>query len=177
MNVKERAERWLERQRAIARAQVLAVLPTLAELRAVARAVPKGQTRLQAKMAADLADERQLEAFRRAVFARDKYRCRCCGGPVRRTIALVPNRAEAHHIHGRAQAVRYDVRAGITLCSFDHQRATGKINDKLRLLGTRWFAAEGRRYIDATYHVTFKALFTSIRPRSDAAHVRYRRVR
>ena len=133
-------------------------LPTLAEMRAQPKAVPKGKPRVDVKAAVDKLDARLLDIWRNKVFRRDKHRCRCCGRKVIRTLNLVPNRAEAHHLEGRAMlALRHDRRNGLTLClSPCHRRVTGNVNDKLIVVGSKFFKIDGVRYIDGDRPVTFK---------------------
>lgn len=45
--------------------------------------------------------ERKAQEFRNAVWRRDKYQCRRCGRPVKRTLELVPNQGHVHHLRGR----------------------------------------------------------------------------
>lgn len=136
----------------------IAKLPTLAEQNAVPHATPKHllSTRLDralAKKAAALADERQLQAWARAVKDRDGWRDRRTGGRVVATYRLEALRAEAHHIAGRAdKAVRYDVRNGICLSFATHDAVE---RNALRIVGTAFFEVDGQQYIDATYPVDF----------------------
>lgn len=141
---------------------ILDRLPTVADM-AAARAgkpFPKGASpsRLQAKEARDKDDDKKLAVWRDEVFDRDERKCRCCGLKVLRLQIKIlhPRRAEAHHVAGRDdQAVRYDVRNGLTLCLKCHERVTGVVNDKLRIVGTVWFIKGGQRYINAQFPVTF----------------------
>ena len=135
----------------------IARLPTLADVqRTRPRANPKLVTRLTraiAKKAARLADARQLAAWAKAVKERDQWRDRRTGQIVRRTRALDPQRAEAHHLVDKAdRAVRYDVRNGICLSLETHDLVERHV---LRIEGTVFFWKAGVRYIDATYPVRF----------------------
>jgi hypothetical protein len=111
-------------------------LPTLAEISATRRAVPKHElrSRLDEKTTSDKDDARQLEAFRRAVVQRDRGRCRVCGCRTVKTLALDPKWREVHHLISRTNPVtRYDPRNGITVCHADHRRLT---SHRLFVVGT-----------------------------------------
>lgn len=135
-------------------------LLTQAEVEAMRRGKPisKGKTRLQ-----DVVEARPLtrvtEAdFRREVWARDKNRCRCCGRKVQKIISRVPERGEVHHIHGRTGDLRFEAKAALLLCLQDHERVTGKVNDKLVIVPTKFFEINGERYTDARAVVTFRPM-------------------
>lgn len=103
-------------------------LPTLAD-----RPSPdlsKGKSRLQdtkAEQKRELIDE---QTFKKAVWGRDKNRCRWCGRKVVKTIERVPERGEVHHLHGRAGTLRFKERAAILLCLEHHELVTGKVNER-----------------------------------------------
>ncbi len=67
-------------------------------------------------------------------------------------------RGEAHHLYGRHKSVRYETRVGLHLCLRCHERVTGKVNDRLEIVGTVWFVKEGVKYINADYPVTFRKI-------------------
>lgn len=114
-------------------------------------------TRVDASDAKDREDKRRLEVWRSAVYAADRYLCRCCGLKVKRTLKLTAERAEAHHVAGRADVtVRYDPRNGLTLCYKCHRRVTGNVADKLVIVGSVFFTIETTRYIDAREPVEFQ---------------------
>ncbi len=132
-------------------------LPTLGEMRAKRLACPKGPSRLErakAKQQADKEDERKLRDWARRVKVRDEYTDRLIGGRAVKTAAAHPQRAEAHHIAGRADwDVRYDVRNGITVTWETHEAIE---SGKLEVIGTRFFTVNGKRYIDGTHPVKYK---------------------
>ncbi|MEP7304234.1 MAG: hypothetical protein ABJA98_01825 [Acidobacteriota bacterium] len=135
-------------------------LKTLAEMHAAPRAVPKRYTTLDraiTRKAARLEDARKLRTWAAAVKDRDQWKDRQTGVRVRSTRTLDPLRAEAHHIEPKAdQAVRYDIRNGITLSCEHHFDVE---HFRYRIEGTAWFVAEnGCRYIDGTYPVIFVRL-------------------
>src|ERR1051325_611026 len=137
----------------------LADLPTVEEARALRPVKQKWELpdRAEENQAKDLIDERALAKWRNRVYALDKNICRCCGCTVKRSMKLLPDRAEAHHVEGREDAaVRYDVRNGLTLSHRDHTRVTGMVNDKLRIVGTKFFTIAGKRYINAREPVIFR---------------------
>lgn len=122
-------------------------------------ACPKSATpsRLEQKTAKDKDDATKLAQWRAEVRDRDEGKCRCCDMKTIKTISLHPRRGEANHVAGRDdRAVRYDTRNGIHLCLRCHERCTGKVNDKLKIVGTAWFTKAGTRYINADHKVTFQ---------------------
>ena len=101
-------------------------LPTLAEVEAARpRAQPKPSARLKDKLAHAREDAKQLQAFRQAVWTRDKGQCRVCGRMVIKTLSLVPNRGEVHHLRGRnvTPEDRYNVKKARLLCAVCHGKA------------------------------------------------------
>lgn len=135
---------------------VLAKLPTAEEVAAGRGPLWKGQTRLEAQTAEKkltLVDEK---AFRKTVIARDKHHCRCCLRKVVRTIAHVAERLEVHHIHGRRGDLRFEDRAALLLCLRCHQRVTGKVNDKLKIVPSKTFTTSQGEFTDARAPVTFE---------------------
>jgi hypothetical protein len=52
-------------------------------------------------------------------------------------------------------ATRYDLRNGLTLCYRCHWRVTGAVNDKLIVVGARFFTVAGVRYINGSRTVRF----------------------
>ena len=123
----------------------------------VGKPIEKGASRSEVKAKDDADDERKLDAWRTGVYSRDEYFCRCCRKKVHRTLEMVPDQANAHHIVGRAvKLVRYDIRNGVTLCRKCHERVTGAVNDKLVVLGTKVFVIGARKFIDATARLIFK---------------------
>lgn len=122
-------------------------------------ATPKHEmtTKLDRKVAkakADLADQKKLTAWANAVKDRDEWKDRKTGTKVKRTHVLAPDSAHAHHIEPKENAdTRHDVRNGITLSFATHDAVE---RNKLRIVGTKFFTKNGRRYIDATYPVKFK---------------------
>lgn len=131
-------------------------LPTLAEMRARPLAQPKPSRleRAVKEKKADGEDARKLREWAMAVKQRDEYIDRYTDQRTHKTAAADPDRAEAHHIVGRAdQAVRHDVRNGICVSWRTHERLE---RGELEVVGTHWFTLAGKRYIDATHRVTFK---------------------
>ncbi len=134
-------------------------LPTLVELQAKRRAMPKGATpsRLDERTADKLSAAKQEAAFKAAVCKRDHNACRCCGRQTIVTIELDPKRREVHHIHGRGKGLRYEVRAALVLCLEHHDRVTGTVGKaRLFIVATKTFLLNGKRFTDANYPVTFK---------------------
>lgn len=127
-------------------------LPTLAEMQAQRRAVPKAalRTRLQTKVAT-ARDEKKLEAaWIRAVWTRDQGRCRWCKRRCLKTLALDPARGEVHHVSGRVvKAIRWDRRNGALLCLACHERITGRVAEKSVIASRHTFVVDEIAYIDA----------------------------
>jgi 5-methylcytosine-specific restriction endonuclease McrA len=103
----------------------LSALQTLAEIQAQPHDLQKRASKLEDREAARKENSRKEVAFRKAVIARDGGKCRLCGIVVKRTLELVPNRAEVHHLRGRnvAPADRYNVSAALLLCRRCHDQA------------------------------------------------------
>jgi hypothetical protein len=102
-------------------------LPTLAEISAVRRAVPKHElrSRLDVKTSASTDDAKALDAWRKAVAFRDRGRCRVCGIRTLVTLELVKNRREIHHLRSRTDpVVRVHPKNGIVVCKFHHDQLT-----------------------------------------------------
>ncbi len=134
-------------------------LPTLADVQRTRRAMPKGQTRLALKIEKTTRATAAEKTFRAQVIARDGKICRCCGRRVVATIALVANRLEVHHIHGRASELRYESRCAVVLCKFCHERVTGTIGrHRLFVFASQTFGTVHGIFTDATYPVTFREL-------------------
>ncbi len=98
-------------------------------------------------------DEKKLAAWRRDVSTRDKGKDRYTGKRVLKTISLDPNRAECHHVESRAnQDTRYDRRNGLLLSLHSHCLVE---ENKLRIVGTKFFTVNGRKFIDCDHPVRF----------------------
>lgn len=111
-------------------------------------------TRLKEQTAKDALDVGKLETWKREVYAFAKYHCLCCGITVKRTLKLVANRAEAHHIERRSNKdTRYDVRNGVCLCLECHGRVT---RYELRIVGTVFFVVNDRAYLNGREPLAFK---------------------
>lgn len=133
-------------------------IPTMAEVAALRAGKPltKSSKLDRAHSAADerKEDERKLAIWRREVAVRDKGEDRYTGKRVLKTITLDPNRAEAHHVEPRDNYdTRYDRRNGVQLSMQTHVLVT---ENKLRIVGTKFFTVNGKRYIDCDHPVTFR---------------------
>lgn len=84
---------------------------------------PKPQARLIDAIERKADYDRQMTALRNAVWKRDRAICRGCLRPVRRTLALVPERGEVHHRHGRRvrPEMRYHPDGCVLLCVGCHR--------------------------------------------------------
>jgi|SRR5262245_6268879 len=134
----------------------LSDLPTLAEMRAVPRACPKGKSRLEQTGAEKRLTVIDEKAFRTSVIDRDGAICRCCGRKVVRTLARVPERLEVHHVHGRRGDLRFESRAALVLCLECHEKVTGRVNFRLVIVATKTFQFQGRELTDARRPVRFE---------------------
>lgn len=127
-------------------------LMTLAEANRQPHATPKAAmvTRLDEKDAKDKDDEKQLNAWRKALRERAKGRCQKCGVKTIRTLELNTKRGEGHHIVGRAnKALRYDSRNGLHLCLRCHSLfKAGKLF--VQQIVTHMFKANGATHIDGS---------------------------
>ncbi len=85
----------------------------------------KGTARVEEVKASKREDAKESAAFRSAVWKRDGAKCRLCGVKVIRSLALVPNRGEVHHIRGRnvAPEDKTNPKAALLLCSLCHSKA------------------------------------------------------
>lgn len=136
----------------------MADLPTLAEIAAkrAGKPIPKGKTRLEARIEAKpltTIDERE---FKKQVWQRDKHLCRCCERQVKKILGAVPDRGEVNHLHGRTGDLRFEVRAAVLMCLHCHQRYTGKINDRIAVVASATFTIRQGTFTDATYPVRFE---------------------
>jgi hypothetical protein len=132
--------------------RILASLPVLGSLGRCAK--PKGAepSRLQAKAERAKADGKAEKGW-----IRDHGCCRWCKRKVAKTLSLVPERGEVHHVSGRVvKEIRWDRRNGLLVCAACHERLTGKVAEKFVLIPTRTFTVEGVAYANADFAVRFK---------------------
>jgi hypothetical protein len=94
-------------------------------------------------------------AFAAFVWDRDHSRCRWCGRRVIRSLDRVDTRGEVHHIHGRLGRLKFEPRAALLLCGTCHDKLTGRVNEKWKVMGTRYWTLDGATVIDATVPVDF----------------------
>lgn len=135
---------------------VLNGLPLLADRPRCAVQKSAMKTRLDDKEESRKLDERRLEVWKKAVRLRDKNRDRYTGKKVVVTIELQKNRAECHHVTGRAhKPTRYDRRNGLLVSLATHQAIE---RGDLLIVGTKFFELEGKTYIDADFPVVFKKM-------------------
>lgn len=145
-------------------------LPTLEEGKAL-RSNAKPQKRIVEKAQKRASDEKALDEWRRQVRHRDRMRCRVCGRKVIVTLELVKNRAECHHIIGRAhRPTRTDRRNGLLCCPGCHEKLQHR--DLVVVADSRHtFTLDetGRVYINADFPVEFwsQGGETAIRVRGD----------
>ena len=137
-------------------------LPTLAQMSQQRRAEPKHAmvSRLDVKSQARKEDDSAEDKWRKAVRKRDGLKCRWCRRKVVVTMALVPERAEVHHLTPREhKPTRWDVRNAALLCTACHQRVTGAVGgEKATVIAGRTFNLNGREYPDGSGPLNFKVL-------------------
>lgn len=114
-------------------------------------------TRLDERTADQRDGKAAEKTWRKGCIARDGKICRCCERKVVQQLALAPERLEVHHVAGRVdQAVRWDLRNGIVLCSECHEKVTRHLLFILQAARSL-FTVEGstKAYINASKKVTF----------------------
>ncbi len=124
-------------------------LPTLAEVNAKPRSCWKHD--IEQRSDKNAKDDRQDKAaegrWKREIWKRDKHLCRCCDKHVEKSLDLMPNRGECHHLAGRAdKSVRWDVRNGILTCHDCHEAIE---HNEIAVL-------QGRTYLDGDKKLKFK---------------------
>lgn len=127
-------------------------IPTLADMQARRCAKPKGAepSRLQVKVAKQADDAKDEKRCKAEVWKLDKSCCRWCRRKVERVLALVPERAEFHHVSGRiVKAIRWDIRNLLLLCASCHERITGKVAERFLIHSKHLFIVDGIKYINA----------------------------
>lgn len=135
-------------------------IPTLQDMQATRRATPKYELpskteKARAKQKADKDDEQKLAAWGKAVKNRDEWTDRYTGKRLKRTkgLSFDPDAAHAHHVEPRENwDTRHDVRNGITLSFETHEKVE---KNQLRIVGTKFFTVNGKRYVDCTHRVRF----------------------
>lgn len=100
-------------------------LPSLDDERRIARAVPKGLPHVLAREQKKQAKADQEEAFKAAVWDRDKGISRASDKPLKRAHL---NPAKCGHVHHRrkrstAPAEKYDPKNGVLLSALEHELA------------------------------------------------------
>lgn len=140
----------------------LSELSTLADVNQKRRAEPKSKmtSRLAEKTENRKVEKKQERLWREAIWKRDGGKCRWCRRQVVKSLALVPERGECHHVTPREHRVtRWDVRNGVLVCAADHERLTGAVGgEKAIIVAGRTFSIEGREYPDASGPLNFKVL-------------------
>lgn len=139
------------------RAEIWAKLPSAIEVDAARAGKPitKGKTRLQETIEARPLTKVDEKAFKASVWHRDRKRCRCCGRKVVQVMGRVPERGEVYHIHGRGGDLRFEPNTAILLCLLDHERVTGRLNEKWVIEPTKTLTIRGQVYTDARHTVKF----------------------
>ncbi len=100
-------------------------LDTLGDLQKTPRATGKGLPAMLVKEAKHQAKDAIEDAFRRAVWARDKGRSRASGAGLMRSTVDWKRRGEVHHVLKRSTNPegRFDVSRGILLSKTEHTLA------------------------------------------------------
>ena len=143
-------------------------LPTLGEMQRQRTAKPKGAepSRLQRKVAEARDERKDEDAWRKAIWTRDKGACRWCKRAVVRSLELRPDRGECHHVVPRENRVtRWDPRAALLACAACHERLTGKVGgERFVVVASRVFAVDGVEYPDCRHSVQFKRIDKAKKP-------------
>lgn len=132
--------------------------PEVDEMRRKAGPILKGKTRLEKTIEARPLTKIDEKTFKALVWARDKNRCRKCGRKVEKVLGRVPERGEVHHIHGRGGDLRFEPNHAILLCLLDHERVTGRLNEKWIIVPSQTVTVNGIALTDARHPVTFKRI-------------------
>jgi len=91
------------------------------------------------------------------VWKRDGHCCRWCKREAIKTIELVGQRGECHHVSGKVvKAIKWDRRNGLLLCLSCHERITGKVAEKFLIHSRHTFSIDGIAYINADKPVRFQ---------------------
>lgn len=133
-------------------------LPTVAEMRARPRPCPKPSARVVAKAAKDKSTDKAWEDCKAEVWKRDHGKCRSCGRVVVKTIELVPQRGEVHHITRRvkAKALLTDQRNCVLVCLHPcHEQLTHHETDVIGTARQVFTGPDGKTYLDASYPLKF----------------------
>lgn len=135
----------------------LSFIPTMDEVPRRAKQKAEIPTRLEEKEAKRKDETKAEQKWRAAIWRRDAGKCRWCRRHVAKTIELVAERGECHHIVGRANPdTRWEPRNGVLLCLSCHERITGKVNEKHIVVAAETYAIEGVEYPDGSKPVHFK---------------------
>ena len=135
-------------------------LPTLGEMpRGGWQSTANQPTRREEKDARRKSDEKQLDAWRKAVTKRDGLHCRWCRRKVVETLTCCPEQAQTHHATPREHwPTRHDPRNGIRLCGTCHDRITGTVGEKAIIVASATFRLDGRAYPDMSKPVHIKVI-------------------
>jgi hypothetical protein len=116
----------------------------------------KGQSRLEKKVAEKKRAVIDALKFRDQVWKRDDSKCRWCGRTVRRVLMRIPSRGEVHHIHGRVGDLEFETKCAILACLICHEKLTGKVNERWKVVSTHFWVRNNEALIDARYPVRFE---------------------
>lgn len=135
-------------------------LPTLAEMNATRRAVPKYEmkSRLDAKVEKTKNADKAWDECKKAVDARDAGKCRICRKKVVKTIAFDPKRAEHHHLVKRRKekALLTDQRNVLLVHLACHEKAErSKIHPIQK--ASDMFALNGTSFVNADNPIEWKS--------------------
>lgn len=139
---------------------LLSKLPTLAEQGRCAKAKHEIPTRLEERQAKRNDDSKAEDAWRKAIWKRDKGKCRWCRRECLKTLELRPERGECHHVTPREnRATRWDARSSLLVCLACHQRLTGKVGgERFVVVAAKTFTVDGVQYPDCSGAVNFKRI-------------------
>jgi 5-methylcytosine-specific restriction endonuclease McrA len=118
------------------------------------RPVPKPVPRLVSRTTKQRDEDKQWKAVCRYVDERDRFRCRCCGRRLVRTLTLCEERLEHHHLEARSlmPELVHDVRNVIAVCKACHDKLT---RHEIEPMGTERFSFGSGTYLNADCPLVF----------------------
>lgn len=139
---------------------LLSKLPTPEDMGRWAKQKHAIPTRLEEKEAKRKDDSKAEDGWRKAIWRRDKGKCRWCRRECLKTLELRPERGECHHAVPREnRATRWDPRAALLVCKSDHERLTGKVGgERFVVVASKTFTVDGVQYPDCSAPVNFKRI-------------------
>jgi len=138
--------------------------PTLADRQQSGERYAKAKheipTRMAEKAENRVDEKREEKRWKKDIWKRDKSCCRWCKRKVVKSLELLPERGECHHVVPRENRItRWDARAALLVCNACHERLTGKVGgERFVVVALRVFTIDGVQYPDCRKKVTFKRI-------------------